>query len=158
MVERALRELLAKHATVKLATSGGPISPWLATAFFVERGPFELDVLIEAHGKTLTNLRADPRLALMLEDGDPIAPFAQASAHALVGGAERAAVERDVVAKTPSSAKLMGIPTLVPVRLVVDRWLVTHVAAGWLPARELSRKLFAETSGERTPCAEEVSP
>jgi hypothetical protein len=157
MVERALIELLAKHATVKLATSGGPVSPWIATAFFIERGPFELDVLIEARGKTLTNLLAEPRLALMLEDGNPVAPFAQASAHAIVNGSDRAAAERDVVAKTPSSAQLMAIPTLVPVRIVVDRWLVTHVAAGWLPARELSRKPCVDAHEQRTSCAEGVT-
>ena len=137
MVERKVLELLASHHTVKLATAGGAVSPWLATAFFAEDGPFVLDVMIEAGGKTLANMAADPRVAIMLENGDPIAPFAQASGRADVGGVDREVVRHAVIGKTPSSAQLMSIPTLVPVRIRVDRWLVTHVAAGWLPAREL---------------------
>jgi hypothetical protein len=131
---RRLSEILASHPTVKIATTGGTLSPWIAAAFFAEDGLFALDVLLEARGNTLANMRLDPRVAVMIEDSDAFRPFAQGQGHAVIepeGGGRFAAA---IAGKTPASASMVALPGLVPVRLAIDRWQLTDVTAGWLPA------------------------
>ncbi len=138
ILSKRLVQLLASNRTLKIATSGGPVSPWVATAYFAESGPFELHVMIESGGKTLANVKAHPRVAVMLENGDAFGLFGQAQGRAALveaGAAER--FQAEVVAKTPESAPLMRLPNLVPVRIEIDRWLLTDVGSGWLPAKEL---------------------
>lgn len=137
-LEGRLAQLLDEHATVKLATSSPEGVPWVATAYFVGLGPYALALMLEAQGRTMTNIRANPEVAMMVEDGDAMALFAQAEgrAAAVAGAAERF---RDAIAqKTPESAPLVGLPGLLPVRIDVRRWKLTHVPGGWLPGRELT--------------------
>jgi hypothetical protein len=138
IAERRLRELLASHAAVKLATSSPDANPWIATAYFSEESSFSLVFMIEGGGRTLRNMRHNPRVALMIEDGDALALFAQAEGRAsVVEGAEDAF--RDAIAsKSPKSAPLVGLPGLVPVRITISKWRLTDVPRGWLPARELA--------------------
>ena len=135
MVHQRLADILADSATLELATQGS--APWIAAAFFAEDGAFVLDVMLEARGRTLANLRTQPAVAVMLQQGDPMAPFAQGEGRAeVVDGAEDQ-FRAHITTKTPASAPLMGLPGLVPVRIRIDRWQITDVPAGWLPAREL---------------------
>jgi hypothetical protein len=135
-IEQSLKTLLDSHATLKLATSGDA-GPWIAAAFFAEEGVFRLRLLIEARGRTMANLVANPQVAVMIESGDPVALFAQAEARAVVRVGPSEAFRAALVAKTPSSAPLVGMPGLVPVEIEVQRWRLTDVKAGWLPARDL---------------------
>lgn len=138
-IEKRLGELLAAHSTVKIATCSPDAEPWSAAAYFVEETPYSLALMLESGGRTLTNMKANPRVALMLENGNAMALFAQAEGRAQVvdGAGERF---RDAIAaKTPGSASLVGLPGLLPVRINVIRWRLTDVPGGWLPARELVR-------------------
>lgn len=139
MPERRLAEILAAHSTVKIATTGGPVSPWIAAAFFAEDGLFSLELLIEERGATLANIQRDARVAIMIEDGDAMQPFAQAQGIAVVLGdpGAREAFALHIASKTPASAQMVALPGLVPVRLRIHRWRVTDVKAGWLPSREV---------------------
>ncbi|HEU5058454.1 MAG TPA: hypothetical protein VFU21_18105 [Kofleriaceae bacterium] len=136
---RRMSEILASHATLKLATSGGGLSPWIATAYFAADGLFCLEILIEKQGNTLANIRADARVAVMIEDGVPSHPFAQGWGRAVVAEtAERAPFASRIAGKTPSSEPLVSLPHLLPVRLLIERWRITDLEAGWLPAREIA--------------------
>jgi len=133
-----LDDLLGASHVVKVATSGGPATPWVAAAFFAEDGLFALELMLEERGHTLSNLLADPRVAVMLEHGDAFAVFAQGAGRArVVHGAEAQFRER-IAAKAPESAMLVSLPGLVPVRVEIGRWWVTDVRAGWLPARQIA--------------------
>lgn len=133
-----LRSLLEESSTIKIATAGGRRSPWIAAAYFALVDPFCLEVLLEAGGATLSNLRASPAAALMLESGDPFRPFAQAAARAEAGaGADADRVRAAITARSPVSAPLVALPGLVPVRLLIDAWWLTDVSRGVLPAHEL---------------------
>jgi hypothetical protein len=136
ILERRLRELLASHDSIKIATSSPSGEPWISTAYFLDESPFALAFMMEPGGRTLTNMKANPRVALMLENGDAMALFAQAEGRAtvVVGGRER--FRDGIAAKTPASAGLVELPGLVPVRIEVVRWKLTDVPGGWLPARE----------------------
>lgn len=134
---RRLSDILASHPTVKIATTGGTLSPWIAAAFFAEDGLFALEILIEARGNTLANIRRDPRVAVMIEDGDAFRPFAQGQGHAVIEPEARARFAAAIAAKTPASGSMVALPDLVPVRLAIDRWQLTDVTAGWLPAHEI---------------------
>lgn len=51
-LEPVVSNLLRNHKTLKLATAGGAVSPWISGAFFAEDGAFTLRCVLEAHGKT----------------------------------------------------------------------------------------------------------
>lgn len=139
MLEETLTKLFADNATLKIATTDGEPSPWIAAAFFASEGPFTLDVMLEARGRTLANIQARPDVAVMIENGDAFALFGQGHGRATVADGEEARMREAIVAKTPSSASLMGIPDLVPVRIEIDRWRLRDVGAGWIFAKELVR-------------------
>lgn len=143
---RCLREILASHPTVTLATAGGALSPWIAAAFFAEDGLFSLEVLLEDRGNTLANIRADPRVAVMIEDGDAFRPFAQGEGRAAVEAGAGARFAAHIAGKTPVSARMVSLPNLVPVRIQIDRWRITDVGAGWLPAREVAAESAPATT------------
>jgi hypothetical protein len=158
MVEQRLAELLASHATLKVATAGGTVSPWVAAAFFAEDGPFRLELVIEGRGKTFANLSVDPRVAVMIEDGNAMSLFAQGAGTAVVVPDDAARFRADLVAKTPGSAPLVGLPGLVPVRITIDRWFLTDVPGGWLPAKELVRASDGAEAPRRAPPPPAPSP
>ena len=135
--EERLRDLLAAHSTIKLATAAPDAEPWIATAYFAAQGPYCLSFMLEGGGHTLTNMKANPRVALMVENGDAMALFAQAEGRATVVEGAEARFRDAIAAKTPASAPLVGMPGLVAVRVDVTRWRLTDVPGGWLPAREL---------------------
>ncbi len=137
MLEERLRVLLADTATLKLATAGGAVSPWLAAAFFAEADLFTLRLMIERQGKTLANVHADPRVAVMIETGNPMALFVQGEGRAWQVDGDGREFRDALVDKTPASEPLVRLPNLVPVRIEIARWLLTDVPAGWLPAKEL---------------------
>lgn len=134
-VEERLSLLLSASPTLEIATSAG--RPWIAAAYFAEDGPYVLQIMLEARGRTLAFLRENPSFAVMVQHGDAMAPFAQGEGHAKVAPADGDAVRSRIIAKTPASAPLVGIPDQVAVYLHVDRWQITDVPAGWLPARVL---------------------
>jgi hypothetical protein len=137
-IERRLRQLLASHATVKIATASPGGDPWIATAYFAEGdSSFSLMFMLERSGRTLANMTANPRVAVMLENGDAMALFAQGEGTANVVNDATGRFRDSIAAKTPASAPLVGLGGLVPVRIEVTRWRLTDVPGGWLPPREI---------------------
>lgn len=139
MLQEALNHLLKEHTTLKLATVDAQRLPWVATAYFATDDPFTLTVLIEAGGRTLANIRDNPNVAIMVEQGDPLTLFAQADATARLVDERHEEIRQAITDKVPNSAPLVALPRLIAVRLDVQSWRLTHVPAGWLPARELVR-------------------
>lgn len=136
-LEALLRGLLSQHKTLKIATAGGPTSPWIAGAYFAEAGPFTLQMVLETHGKTMKNILADARVAVMVADNHPFSLFAQGEARAkIVDGDVAAQVKVDLLAKNPEMAPFFGAP-LQFVHLEITRWVLTDIPKGWLPGKEL---------------------
>ncbi|MCK6544567.1 pyridoxamine 5'-phosphate oxidase family protein [Myxococcota bacterium] len=132
-----ITDLLRKHKTLRLATAGGVVSPWIAGAYFAERGVFTLQVILEAHGKTMKNVLADDRVAVMVADNAPYSLFAQGEGRArIVEGEAAEKAKADLLAKNPEMAPFFSFP-LVHVNLEISRWLLTDVPNGWIPAKEL---------------------
>ena len=133
----ALVSFLAGHKVLKLATAGGPVSPWLTGAYFVEDGAFALHLILEKTGKGMKNILADPRVAVAIDDATPFTLFAQAEGRAsLVEGAEAARRLAALRSKVPEIEPLLMGPVNV-LRIDVPRWLVTSFEHGWFPAREV---------------------
>ena len=133
-----LVELLRAHRTLVLASTGGPVSPWIAAAYFAEADPFTLQLAIETGGKTMANLRADPRIAVMVAGPHPFALFAQGEGLVTIerpGTAAHARIRAELIAKAPEMEPFFAAP-MEHLRLRLRRWLLTDVTRGWLPARE----------------------
>ena len=138
-IEDKVREVLAATTSLYLSTTSSD-QPWIAGAFFAESDPFTLSLVLESHGRTLTNIRSNPRVAVMVCQGAAFEPFLQGDAEVsiLPAGDETEAVKQSLLAKVPAIAPLLGAP-IHAVRLTVASWRATDVAGGWLPARELAR-------------------
>jgi hypothetical protein len=141
MLEQPLARLLACSHVVRLATTNGMSAPWIGAAFFVERGPFALDLLLGSGSRTVGHLLIDPRVAVMVDGADAFAPFAQGEGRALIVDHANGEVARRLRSKTPESAPLLARPGLVAVRVQIDTWWLTvpdHDEV-WRPAHELRR-------------------
>lgn len=112
--------------------------PWVAGVFFAERGSFELSLILEVQGRTLSNIRRNPSVAVAVSHGDPFAPFLQGSATAEVLDDDGAhAVVAALRRKSPQIEPLLGA-AFVAVGLRVARWRVTDIVNGWFPGIELT--------------------
>jgi hypothetical protein len=139
MLEQALARLLACTPTLRLATTSGLSAPWVAAAFFVERGLFDLELLLDASCRTVADVLLDPRVAVIVDGGRADTLFAQGEGHALIGNPARLALAHRLVRKHPAAAPLVRRADLLPVRLEVERWWLTDTSAGWDPPIALYR-------------------
>jgi len=136
-VPDVLAALLRGAKVLKLATSGGPVSPWITSTYFVEDGLRGLHLILERGGKGMANIARSAKVALAIDGNDPFAPFAQAEGEArILEGDPAAQALAQLKIKVPEIAPLLMGPHWV-VRLEIARWLVTSFPNGWFPAREL---------------------
>lgn len=137
-VEELVRSLLAGAPTMYLSTTADD-EPWGAGVFFAEVGLFDLSLVLEQHGRTVGNLRRNPRAALVLSSGNPFEPFLQGAADAQLveDSSDMTAIVDALMAKAPQIEPFLGAP-VVAVRLHVRHWRVTDVGNGWLPGKDLA--------------------
>jgi hypothetical protein len=136
-VEAVVRDTLAAHKSMYLATSGSA-GPWVGGVYFAEVDLFTLVLVLEQRGRTLAALRENPTVALVVAAGDPMRPFLQARATAAsVEGDADADVRRRLLRKVPECAPFLEFP-ITAVRLSVPTWRVTDIQRGWLPGKELT--------------------
>lgn len=136
-VETKVREVLAALPTLFLATTHGD-EPWVAGGFFAESDPFTLVMVLESRGTTLRNIKANPRVAVVVSSGDPFTAFLQGSAEAslVTEASEVQAVKAALRAKAPQIEPLLAAP-VEAVHLRVRCWRATDVPNGWLPGKTL---------------------
>ena len=135
-VEHLVRDTLAAHASLYLATAG-EAGPWVSGVYFAEDDLFTLSLVLERDGRTIAAIRSQPRVAVIVSTGSPGDPFLQATADAevLADGPARSA--RDLLyAKVPQAGPFLSAP-VEAVRLTVTTWRVTDIPNGWLPGVEL---------------------
>jgi len=136
-VEVVLAGLLAQSKVLKLATAGGPVSPWITAAYFVEDGVAAVHLILERGGKGMKNISVNPRVAIAVDGNDPFQTFTQAEGTARVLEGETAAQALEKLkTKVPEIAPLLVGPHWV-IRIEISRWLLTSFAHGWFPAKEI---------------------
>jgi hypothetical protein len=136
-VEAMVQRHLAVEPTMFLSTSAED-QPWVAGVFFTERGSFELSVILEVEGRTLSNIRRNPSVAVVVSHGDPFAPFLQGAATAEVLDDDGAgSVVAALRSKSPQIEPLLGA-RFAAVTLRVLKWRVTDIVNGWFPGIELT--------------------
>jgi nitroimidazol reductase NimA-like FMN-containing flavoprotein (pyridoxamine 5'-phosphate oxidase superfamily) len=135
--EVVLSGLLAQSKVLKLATAGGPVSPWITAAYFVEDGVAAVHLILERTGKGMKNISANPKVAIAVDGNDPFQTFTQAEgvARVLEGEVAVRALEK-LKTKVPEIAPLLMGPHSV-IRIEISRWLLTSFAHGWFPAKEV---------------------
>lgn len=134
-----IEALLREHAACVIASTGGPTSPWILGVYFAHEGT-DLYLVLEQSGRTLANLRADPRIAILVSANDATRDFAQASGVAeILPGEDEDRVRQRILAKLPWFATYTPI---VPVRVRLHEAVVTSLQRGWFPGKKLS---FART-------------
>ena len=137
-VETVARQVLAAHPHMYLATSHDN-KPWVSGVYFAETSAFELALILETHGRTLTAIRSNPQVAVVVTSGEPYEPFLQGAATVeILDGAAADDVHRALIAKVPQAEPFLQYPHEA-VRLTVSGWRVTDVKKGWIPGRELTR-------------------
>lgn len=129
-----LDTLLLQHAACVLATAGGPISPWVLGVYFAHEGS-DLYLVLEQSGRTLANLRVDPRVAVLISDNDATKDFVQAQGIAeVLPGSDEDRVRQRILAKLPWFATYTPI---VPVRVRLLEASVTSLSRGWFPGHKV---------------------
>jgi hypothetical protein len=131
----AASTLFSEVHAIQIATLGGPYTPWILGAYFTSApgNPLELQLMVEKHGKTMQNLRADPRVAFAVNTGDAMRDFAQGAGRAEVLGDEEAPA---VVARLTARMPWYQLYTpCAPVRITVHELFLTSFARGWMPAQ-----------------------
>lgn len=129
-----LDTLLQQHAACVLATAGGAISPWVLGVYFAHEG-HDLYLVLEQSGRTLANLRADPRVAVLISHNDATKDFVQAQAIAeILPGADEDRVRQRILAKLPWFATYTPV---VPVRVRLTEVSVTSLSRGWFPGQKV---------------------
>lgn len=135
-VEHLVRDTLAAHASLFLATAG-EAGPWVNGVYFAEDDLFTLSLVLERGGRTVAAIRSQPRVAVIVSTGSPGDPFLQATADAQVLMGGPAGHARDLLqAKVPQVGPFLATP-VEAVRLTVNTWRVTDIPNGWLPGVEL---------------------
>jgi hypothetical protein len=136
-IRAALAELLAGQKTLKLATSGGAVSPWITGTYFSETNPFTLHLTLEKAGKGMANIAANPKVAVAVDTNNPFATFAQGEGKArILTGAAADAQLAALRKKIPEIEPLLA-GQLHVMAIDIQRWLVTSFPQGWFPAKVL---------------------
>ena len=78
-VKNTVRELLATNKTMFLSTSAND-RPWVAGVYFAESDPFHLTLILEAAGRSLANIRANPNVAVTVSSCSPFDLYLQGKA------------------------------------------------------------------------------
>lgn len=109
-VEQVEQRVLASHPEMYLATAADN-KPWVSGVFFAETSTFELVLILETHGRTLTAIRSNPQVAVIVSTGQPYEPFLQGAASVeILGSAEAADVRPALLAKVPQSEPFHQYP------------------------------------------------
>jgi general stress protein 26 len=127
-----IQKVLKENDAFMLASTGGEYSPWILGAYFASDG-FDLYTFIETHGKTMVNLKSNPRVAVSVSKNDATQDFLQgAGSVELLPESDDAKVRELLVKKMPWFKTYT--PT-IPVRVKMSRYFVTSFASGWMPAK-----------------------
>jgi|GEM_PF-3992727 len=136
-VEEKVRNVLEGSSSLFLSTTASD-EPWVAGAFFAEVDLLTLVMVLELHGKSLTNIRSNPRAAVVVSSGSPFEPYLQGAADVVIvdDDQELEGVKRALLKKAPQIEPFFAAP-LAAVRLHMRMWRATDVVNGWLPGKEL---------------------
>jgi len=136
--EELVAGVLAGAATMFLSTCAND-EPWSAGVFFVESDPFTIRLVVETTGRTLRNIHANPRVALVVSTGNPFEPFLQGAAEAVVeDDGQIAEIGAALAAKSPQIGPLLESGMAVAaLRLDVKTWRYTDIPNGVLPGVEV---------------------
>lgn len=133
-IKQMILSILNENNAISLATTGGEYSPWILGAYFASND-LTIYLLLEKSGKTLANLKTNPKGALMISQNDAMRDFLQAQFEAvLLADSDEAKVREMLVAKMPW---YQTYTPCVPVRLDVQKWFVSSFARQWFPAKVL---------------------
>lgn len=136
-IKSAVLDVLKANNAITLASTGGLYSPWVLGAFFAaDASDLALYLMLESSGKTLTNLKQNSDVALLVSQNDPTKDFVQAQGTAtLLPATEEAAVMMRLKEKMPWFQ--LYTPS-VPVRIDVKIWFISSFSRNWFPAKVLN--------------------
>jgi len=131
---RAASIFTANHA-LSLATTGGAHSPWVLGTYFAEQD-LKLFTFLEASGKSIENLRLDPRVAFLVSQNDAMKDFLQGQGRAhLLESQEEPRIRALLEAKMPWFKTYTPV---VPIRIDIQELFVSSFELGWFPARHIA--------------------
>lgn len=134
-VYREAQEIFNACKACTLATEKDG-EPWATSVFFAAEG-LTVYCIVEDRGQGMANLKANPRIALAVDNRTPDR-FVQASGVAkVVAGEEEVKGRRLVLEKVPEYKPFFEMVKTSLVRIDLKKLHVTNVPKGWFPAKVL---------------------
>lgn len=136
--QEAVRERIAKifseNTAIMVATTGGEYSPWILGAYFGTDG-LDLYLLLEKHGKTISNLEINKNVAIVISQNDAMKDFLQGQGTLeILSDDEDARVRQMILDKLP---EFQTFTPVSPVKIHIKKFFVTSLELGWFPAKTL---------------------
>lgn len=132
-VKNAALEVLSQYKACTLATAVDGL-PWASSVFFANEG-LTLYLILEEKGKSMTNIRSNPKVALAIDDRIPDRFIQVAGVAELLEGSEAARARQVVYEKLPTYKPFFeSVPTSM-VRVRPKVLCVSDIPRGWFPAK-----------------------
>jgi general stress protein 26 len=139
-IKNVILDILHSNCAINIATTGGEYSPWVLGAYYASEG-LSIYVMLEVAGKTMTNLKQNPNVAIHISQNDAMKDFLQAQGVAVIlPESEKDRVMSMLKQKMPW---YQVYTPCVPVRLDMKKWFVSSFARQWFPARVLETELIS---------------
>lgn len=135
-IRERIEKVFAENTAIMMATTGGEYSPWILGAYFATDG-LDIYLLLEKHGKTMSNLNVNKDVAFVISQNDAMKDFLQGSGTLeILSDDEDARVRKMIVDKMP---QFQTFTPVSPVKITVNKFFVTSLEMGWFPAKTLEQ-------------------
>jgi len=131
-VKEKIFDILNSNDAMMIASTGGKYTPWILGVYFTQK-ELELFILLETHGKTMSNLKINKNIAVSISRNDAMQDFLQGYGEAvLLDDSEEPAVREMILKKMPW---FQTFTPVTPVKIVISEFFVTSLNKGWFPAK-----------------------
>ena len=133
-IREKIFELYKNNDAVMLATTGGEYSPWILGAYFAS-SELDLYLLLETHGKTMSNITRNKDVAVSISKNDAMQDFLQANGEAeIMDDSKEPEVRKMILDKMPWFQTFTPVK---PVRIKFRKIFVSSLQSSWFPAKVL---------------------
>lgn len=133
-IKELIIDILQNNNAITVATTGGELSPWIASAYYVSKD-MDIYLMLETHAKTFANIKLNKNIAVAIDRNDATQDFLQGHGTVTVlSDTDEAKVREMLVEKMPW---YQTFTPMTPVKIDIKKFFVTSLQRQWFPAKVL---------------------